>query len=489
MHPTSQSQSNRLSATSPSNLASRRRSHISRIGVLVALLATFASVLAIADPAQARVVRYAGPDYALRISPDAIRVFAGQEAEFPVTVITSKRVSLRPTFEVLGVPKSIDAEVVRVATNRFVLRFYVPSNAPSSNGVYQLKATSSKRVRTALFRLEVVSTQPPVTQPPVTQPPVTQPPVTQPPVTQPPATQPPVTTPPQFGVRVDSSEQTVETGATVVYGISVDRSSGYTGPVSLSVVGAPSGLVATYAPNPTFQSTNLYLTPNSTVKAGRYVFTVLATAGSSQRVAAIAVTVKATSDFALLATPAAFTLNGVASQASRIDVAAVSAVRPVVNFEVAGLPNGLTTKFSATSTAASSTVLTVSSSGNVPSGTYPLVVTGRSGQFVRQVIVTVTVTNNVGFGITTSPTLQLTRSGSNALIVQIQPFGGFKGTVNLTATNLPSGVTVTPVTGATTAGTLILSASSAVVPGTYTISVVGTNAAISAAVQVTLTVQ
>ncbi len=484
MHPTSHTANHSLNATGSLQPASTWQSHLSRFRVLVALLATFASVLAIAGPAQARVVRYAGPDYALRISPDAVRAYAGQEAEYPLTVLTSRNVSLKPSFEILGVPKSIDAEVVRVGTNRFVLRLFVPSNAPSSNGVYQLKATSSKRVRTALFRLEVISTQPPSTLPPVTQPPVTQPPVTQPPVTQP-----PVTAPPQFGVRVDSSEQTVETGATVAYGITVDRSSGYTGPVTFSVVGAPSGLQATYAPNPTNQSTNLYLTPNDTVKAGRYVFTVLATAGSSQRAAALAVNVKSTGDFALLASPAAFTLNGVTSAASRIDIAAVTSVRPLVTFDVGGLPSGLTAKFSAISTSSSSTVLTVSSNGNVPTGTYPLVVTGRSGQYVRQAIVTVTITNNVGFGITTSPTLQLTRSGTNALVVQIKPFGGFKGTVNITATNLPSGVTITPVTGATTSGTVIFSATSTVVPGTYVINVVGTNGAISAAVQVTMTVQ
>lgn len=465
--------------------------------IVTALCSLTLIAVGVAPAQAARRVRRVGADFNIVVAPDAIRVGAGQRASFPISVLATRGFSPYPSFDIEGVPDAIDAEIITISRSRYQLDLIVPANAPSSNGVYRVIATASRRVRSALFRLEVVGNQPLPTLPPVTQPPPTLPPVTQPPVTQPPVTQPPVTQPPQFGLRVDTPEGSASTGETVSYGLTVDRSSGFAGPVSFALVGTSTDLRANFAPNPTTSSTNLYLTPGPATATGRYVLTIIATSGSTQRTAAIAVNVKAVADFALLATPTTATLNGPGTATYRIDVATANPVRPTVSFEASGLPTGATAKFSATATADKSTNLSITTTSATPAGIYPIIVTGRSGTFVRQTGLQLVVTVAAGgFGLETAPAIGVARGGTNNLGVAVKPFGGFSGTANLSATNLPTGVTLTPVAVTLNSNVTVLlpiSASASAVPGTTDVTIVGTGvngqgATVSATVVVKLTV-
>ena len=465
--------------------------------IAIALCSLTLIAVSVAPAEAARRVRRVGADFNIVVAPDALRVVAGQRASFPITVLATRGFSPYPSFDIEGVPDVIDAEIITISRSRYQLALIVPANAPSSNGVYRVIATASRRVRPALFRLEVVGNQPLPTLPPVTLPPVTQPPVTQPPVTQPPVTQPPVIQPPQFGLRVDTPERNASTGETVSYGLTVDRSSGFAGPVSFALVGTSNDLRVNFAPNPTTASTNLYLTPGPGTASGRYVLTIVATAGSTQRTAAIAVDVKTVADFALLPTPTTATLNGPGTATYRIDIATANSVRPSVAVEVTGLPVGASAKFSATPTTATSTSLSITTTAATPAGTYPLVVTGRSGTFVRQTGIQLVVTSVAGgFGLETAQAIGVARGGTNNLGVAVKPFGGFSGTVNISGAGLPTGVTVTPVAVTlNTTGTVLLpiTASASAVPGTTDVTIVGTGvnaqgAAVSAMVVVKLTV-
>lgn len=429
----------------------------------------------------ARKVRRVGPDFSVIVSPDSVRVSSGQRAVFPLFVQAVRGFKSIPRFDIDNVPSYIDAEIVTLGTNRYQLELIVPNNAPTSNGVYRLIATSGSRRRIALFRLVVDG--PVATIPPATLPPVTQPPVTQPPVTQPPAA-------PVFGLKADVTERNAAPGDTAIFGFSVDRSAGYNGQVTLAVAGVPNGAAFNFAPNPTTSNTNLYVSPSSSTPSGRYVLSVTATAGTTQRVAAVALTVVSSSDFAMIANPTTRTVNQGASTTYKIDLATITN-RPNVAFNVQGIPVGATAKFSANSSQ-TGTTLTVGVSSLTPVGKYPLTVTGGSGSFSRQVVVELVVVETVGFGLTATPNkVDLPRNTSNNKVLvtlTVIPKGNFNGTIGIASSALPTGVKLTIGSANGTTVPLTFEADATATPGTSTVKIRAIAGTLSAEINVIVNV-
>ena len=95
-----------------------------------------------------------------------------------------------------------------------------------------------------------------------------------------------------------------------------------------------------------------------------------------------------------------------------------------------------------------------------------------------------------GFWLTTAPsTLSVYQGDSGTSVVSVTDAGGFAGSVSLTASNLPTGVTAS-FNPTSTPGTsdLILTADSTATVGTQTVSVSGTSGALTATNQLFLTV-
>ena len=74
------------------------------------------------------------------------------------------------------------------------------------------------------------------------------------------------------------------------------------------------------------------------------------------------------------------------------------------------------------------------------------------------------------------------------ITVTVSPFGGFTGTVTVSAANLPSGVTVVPTANSSNVATLTFRADNTAALGATTINIVGTSGTYSAQVQVVLSV-
>ena len=467
-----------------------------RFAAFAALTLAFTTIGALAaDPAEAtsRRVRSSSGDFSVTISPDAIRVDAGGVASFPVQ-LRFARTTVRPVFDIDGLPNAIDAEIERLSSSRYRLDLFVPVNAPSSNGVYKLVAKSGSRTRIAYLRLEVVG-RVVVTQPPITVP-ATLPPTTVPPVVVTPV--PPVTQPANFGVSVDTSERFAQTDETAQYRIAVDRSAGYTGPVQFTLQNVPAGLVAGYVPNPTTAGTVLLLTPKSNTPAGRHVMTVIGSAGSTQRSVLIALTVRPTGDFSLLASPTTVTRSTPGNATYRIDVGTSLQARPFIDYTVEGLPTGATAKFSSNGTNATPVNMTISTATSTPNGTYNLVITGRSGAVVRQFPVQLVVAHTTsGFSIAAdNSTYSIARGSSKVIQLTVRPFGGFTGTITTSLAGLPTGVTVASI-GATSSTvnqqfTIPITVQAAPTAGVTTvalpITITSSGSSVSASVTVLLTV-
>jgi hypothetical protein len=82
-----------------------------------------------------------------------------------------------------------------------------------------------------------------------------------------------------LSVTVDGAAVPVVPGNTAVIGV-VLRRIGFSGPVTISVTGLPAGASGTFSPNPTDDSTNLYVSTTSSIVPGEYALTITATAGN-----------------------------------------------------------------------------------------------------------------------------------------------------------------------------------------------------------------
>ena len=102
--------------------------------------------------------------------------------------------------------------------------------------------------------------------------------------------------------------------------------------------------------------------------------------------------------FTLSANPPALTLAGAQSGSVAITVAPQNGFTASVSFAVAGLPAGVTSVFSAPTSAAGSTLTLTAAPGTV-GGTYPLTITGNSGSLVSSASVSLTIVASATGGL------------------------------------------------------------------------------------------
>jgi uncharacterized membrane protein len=284
----------------------------------------------------------------------------------------------------------------------------------------------------------------------------------------------------------DSASVTVGQGTTTSTYVNVSSQYGFTGSVNLSVSGLPSGVTASFSPNPTTGNSTLTLTASSTAATGQYPLTITGTSGGAT----------VTTNLTLSVAVPSFTLSayGVSagqgsSASSYIYVNSQYGFAGGVNLSVSGLPSGVTASFSPNPTNSSST-LNLNIAASAPVGTSTVTVTGTSGSE------TVTTTFQLGifapsFTLFSSTyNLSLNPGASGTDNVYISPQYGFAGNVALTVSGLPSGVTASfspnPATG--TGSTLTLSASSNAAPGQSTITITGTSGSLTTSTSFTLTI-
>ncbi len=102
--------------------------------------------------------------------------------------------------------------------------------------------------------------------------------------------------PPDFTISVSPAKQTVHKGGSTSYVITITPSNGFTGQVTLSVSGQPSGASTSFSVNPvdgsTTASSTLFLAANSTTKNGSYTLTIRATGGGLTHTATVTLQVK-----------------------------------------------------------------------------------------------------------------------------------------------------------------------------------------------------
>ena len=202
-------------------------------------------------------------------------------------------------------------------------------------------------------------------------------------------------------------------------------------------------------------------------------------------------------DFTLSATPSTVALTpGAPGVPVRVTAAPMNGFTGPVSVALTGLPAGITAQpatLSLTPGAASSVTLIAAASA--APGMATLTLSGTSGTLTHTSTVTLAVSAPPpDFTLTVAPASQTLVAGTSGspISVTANPVNGFTGTVNVTLTGLPTGVTASPSALALAAGvpqSITLSAAVSVPAAASAVTFTGTSGALTHTAPFALTVQ
>jgi uncharacterized membrane protein len=294
---------------------------------------------------------------------------------------------------------------------------------------------------------------------------------------------------PDFSLSANPSSQTVSAGGAASYSVNIARVNGFSGTVTFSVSGLPSGATGTFTPDLETGSSTLTVTSGASTPAGTYPLTITGVTGSLTHTTAVSLTVNVP-DFSLSATPPSQTVDQGASGNYSVTINPTNGFASGVTLSISGLPTGASSSFTPNPATGSST-LTVSTGASTPAGTYPLTITGVSGSLTHTAAVSLTV-NVPDFSLGAAPPSQTVAQGASGnYSVTINPTNGFASGVTLSISGLPTGATgsFTP-NPATGSSTLTVSTGVSTPAGTYPLTITGVSGSLThtAAISITVTV-
>ncbi|MGA7755070.1 MAG: hypothetical protein WCB05_19730 [Candidatus Sulfotelmatobacter sp.] len=213
--------------------------------------------------------------------------------------------------------------------------------------------------------------------------------------------------------------------------------------------------------------------------------------------AGVAVTIAgATSGFSLSANPTSVPVVQGKSGTSVITSTTTGGFDTAVVLSASGQPSGVTVSFKPTSiTGTGNSTMTMAVASTVAVGTYNITVTGTAGSTKETTIVSLVVSAASGgsFTLKAAPTkVSVAPGGHGTSKITAAPSGGFKSAIALSASGMPTGVTVTfkPTSIANGSGssTATITVSKTAKAGTSTITVTGTGGGVTKTVKITLTI-
>jgi hypothetical protein len=205
-----------------------------------------------------------------------------------------------------------------------------------------------------------------------------------------------------------------------------------------------------------------------------------------------------TADFSLAATPASLTIvAGAAGSPVSILATSLRSFKGTVAVAITGLPAGVTaTPASLTLMPGTAQNVTLTAASTAAAGTATVTFTGTSGTLSHSATVALTVSKTPppDFSLTLSPTSLTIMAGATGskLSVLATAENSFTGTVSVTISGLPAGVTANPATLTLTPGTAqstTLTAAASAVAATPTVTFKGISGSLTHSATLALTVQ
>jgi uncharacterized membrane protein len=398
------------------------------------------------------------PDFTLAASPASQSANQGTTATYTVTQTALGGYSGTVTLSVSGLPTGATATFTPASlTGSGTSSLAISTTASTPVGSYPLTITGTDGILTHTASITLV-----------------------------------VTTP-DFSLIATPALQTIVAGDAANYTATVSALNGYTGTVSFSVSGLPTGASPVFTPasiTSSGSSTLAIATTLGTTPTGSYPLVIVATDGVLTHSANVTLVV---TDFSISATPSSLTIVQGNAGSYTVALTASSGFVGNVSFSVSGLPILSSAAFNPASLSASgATTLTISTSTSTPFGTYPLTITASDGVNTRSASVTLLVDPIGDFGLTISPSSQTVNQGQNiGYGITVSSSGGFSALVSLSVSGIPPGATATLNPNSVQGSGLV---SLAIVPdantpgGDYTITVTGATGPLVHTATATLTI-
>ncbi len=203
---------------------------------------------------------------------------------------------------------------------------------------------------------------------------------------------------PDFSISASPSSQTVLPGSQTSYTTTVTPTGGFTGDVSLTVSGLPTGTTAAFSPSSIAGGSgvsSLNVSTSSSTPAGTYTLTITGVNGALTHSTAVTLIVSTGSspNFSLSVSPSSQVVFRGAPAMFAATVIPSGGFNGDVTLSVRGLPDGVTASFfpNPITGGFGSSILTIYTSGATPVGTYTLSIIGASGNLTHRKNVKLTV--------------------------------------------------------------------------------------------------
>ena len=296
---------------------------------------------------------------------------------------------------------------------------------------------------------------------------------------------------PAITLSAGTSTLSVVAGTAGTVPLTISRTGGFTGDVTLAATGLPAGVTASFAPatlTAAVTSSTMTLTAAASAVSPATTVTVTASGtGVTAQTATVSLTVTAASapDFALTATPASLSITVGQAGTSTVTLTRTGGFAGNVTLALEGAPAGVTAAFAPNPATAATSTLTITTAASAIPGTYNLTVRGTAtGQSDRTTTIALTVAPLPGISLLVAPTLSATAGTVASTSITIVRIGSFTGDVALTLENAPAGVTAafTPptITSTGTTSSLALTVPANQSPATTTMTVRATGTGITA---------
>jgi hypothetical protein len=189
---------------------------------------------------------------------------------------------------------------------------------------------------------------------------------------------------PDFSVSATPSSQSVVRGASTTYTATVTPSGGFTGTVTFSASGLPSGATASFSPASvtTSGSSTMTVATSASTPTGTFALSITGSSGALVRstTVSLVVTPAATPDFSQSVTPSSVTVPSTGGAATyTVNITRTGGFTAGVTLSVSGLPAGTTGAFSPNPATGASSTLTLTVGSETASGSYVFTVTGTGG--------------------------------------------------------------------------------------------------------------
>ncbi len=393
------------------------------------------------------------PSYTLSANPSSVSVVQGSQGTSAITITPANGFSGSVTLSASGLPSGVTAAFTpNPATSTSTLTLTASATATTGTATVTVTGVSGSLTQTTTINLTVTSA-------------------------------------PSYTLSANPSTMSVVQSGQGTSTITITPANGFSGSVSLSASGLPSGVTAAFTPNPATSTSTLTLTASATATTGTATVTVTGTSGSLSATTTINLTVTSAPSYTLSANPSSVSVAQGSQGTSTITITPANGFSGSVTLSASGLPSGVTAAFTP-NPATSTSTLTLTASATATTGTSTVTVTGMSGSLTQTTTINLTVTPAPSYTLSANPSSVSVAQGSQGTsTITITPANGFSGSVTLSASGLPSGVTAafTP-NPATSTSTLTLTASATATTGTATVTVTGTSGTLSAATTITLTV-